>query len=274
MKLQRGLTFLKRHLLKNPRFLLWYALHFFLPGYTFKVKFCGPEELVEALQAGKSLIRMGDGEVHLMNGGSLPFQRFDPELASVLFTVIAKYTDDSPYVLGVNEVPLVRRNSELRTRNLLHTWLPSKVYWDLYYNHDATYVDASVFYYNHVVPEHFEEYLLSKHLVVVTNKQNLERFQKNTKIPFKNVSFVETPALHAYDAYGSILEAVEKEVATYGKDKTVVLAAFGPASKVLAYDLLGKVVVIDIGNGLEIVYNESKIDYIANPFLEHAPTGH
>lgn len=268
MLIIRGLRFLIRHLFYHPRFLFSYAVHFFASDYTFKVNFYQPNELRMHLAAGKSIIRMGDGEVYLMNGGDLGFQRYHPELARMLFEIISTYTDQSRYVLGVNEIPLIRTNKEMREKNLLHSWLPSKVYYDLYYNKRATYIDASVFYYNDVIPSHLGEYLASKHLVVVTKPENIDTFRANSQIPFTDVSFVETPATHAYDEYATIRNKVQIDVDTHGKERTVVLAAFGPASKVLAYELSEDgVVVIDIGHGLDIAYSERKIDYIANPFL-------
>ena len=67
---KRALKFIQRNLLKNTRFFLMYALHWFDPDYSFTPRFFTADELLEQLDSGKSLIRYGDRETYLMNYGS------------------------------------------------------------------------------------------------------------------------------------------------------------------------------------------------------------
>ena len=263
----RAFRYIKLHLFNNPRYLFFYGLHFFDPNYTFKANFYSREDFAHLVEEGKTVIRLGDGEVHLMNRGDLGFQEYNPILREKMLSMIRAYNDSCQYILGFNIIPLESPNSALRKINLLNSWLPSKVYFDLYFNKKAKYVDASVFYYNEVIPKYLEKFLLSKHLIVVSRSGNISAFKDNSSIPFRDVSFIETLDEHAFRDYSQIKEKVLQEVEKYGKDKALVLVSCGPAGKVLAYDLLGQVQVLDIGFGIEIVYSDKKIDYIANPFL-------
>lgn len=265
--LRRVFRYIKLHLFNSPRYFFYYCLHYFDPNYILKADFYNREDFSRLVEEGKTVIRLGDGEVHLMNRGDLGFQEYDPILREKMFNMIKFYTNDSAYILGFNVIPLESPNSSLRRVNLLNSWLPSKVYFDLYFNKKAKYVDASVFYYNEVIPKYLEKFLLSKHLIVVSRSGNIEAFKDNSFIPFSDVSFIETLDEHAFRDYSQIKEKVLQEVKKYGKENTVVLVSCGPAGKILAYDLLNQVQVLDIGLGIEIVYSEKKIDYIANPFL-------
>ena len=265
--LYRILRYIKLHLFSDPRYFFTYLWHFFDPNYIIKADFYTNEEMVSYIEKGKSFIRIGDGEIYLLNRGSLGFQEYDPLLREKLLGMVKSYSPESSYLLGFNVIPLQSTNKSLRKINLLNSWLPSKVYFDLYFNKNVKYVDASVFYYNDTVKNYLEKFLLSKRIILVSKKEYIDNFKNNKAIPFKDVSFVETLDKNAFRDFFSLKEKVLLEVEKYGKDKSLVLISCGPAGKVLAYDLLDKVQVLDIGLGVEIIYSNKKIDYIANPFL-------
>ncbi len=264
----RIIRYIKIHLINNPRYFFTYALHYYDPGYTFKVNFYTGDEMKELLVKRRSIIRIGDGEVYLMNRGGISFQEYDPAIRQAFFSMIREYDNRSTYVLGYNKIPLESPNQKMRTVNLLHSWLPLKVYYDLYFSKEMRYVDASLFYYNDTIPKCFEEFLLTQHLVLVSKESNLELFKNNPRIPFSDVSFVVTPETNAYREKQRIHEAINAAVATNGKERTVVVMACGPAGKVIGYQLVKDgVMVLDLGLGIEVAYSDTKIDYIANPFL-------
>ncbi len=264
--LKRALRFFLFHIIKNPAYLFTYARHFFSPDYSFKVEYFTVSEVESAVKEGKSIIRIGDGEVYYLNKGGLPSQEYDAKLREEMFEMVHTYSSESRYLLGFNKVPLETSNTLMRERNLLHSWLPVKVYYDLYLRKKTTkYFDASIFYYNDTIPKYFEAYLKEKHLIIVSNGANIEKFKNNTQIPFHNVSYVETPKTQAYASIEVIMENIKAEVAGHGN--CVVLAACGPASKVIVYRLIkDSVQAIDIGTGLEIAYTDTRIDFMANPF--------
>ena len=264
--IKRGIFFFGFHLFKNPKYLFTYALHFFDPNYTFKVDYFTVDEIEAAVKAGKSIIRIGDGEVYYLNKGGLPSQAYDARLREEMFEMVHTYSSESRYLLGFNKVPLETPNTLMRERNLLHSWLPVKVYYDLYLSKETTkYFDASIFYYNDTIPKYFESYLKEKHLIIVSNGVNIEKFKNNTQIPFQSMSYVETPKTQAYASIEEIMANISAEVAKHRN--CVVLAACGPASKVIVYRLIkDSVQAIDIGTGLEIAYTDTRIDFMANPF--------
>jgi hypothetical protein len=84
------------------------------------------------------------------------------------------------------------------------------------------------------------------------------------------VSYIETPATNAFSEYEEIKEAVRTEVAhNGGYENVIILAACGPASKPLAYELSKEnIVTIDVGLGIEVAYTDKRIDYRIYPVTQ------
>ncbi len=269
MKLKRILRYISFHLYRNPRYLFVYAINYFNPNFIPDVKYHPTPQLAEILKEGKSLIRIGDGEVHLMNGNGIGYQKYDPLLKEYLFKIIKEYDQNSPYMIGLNKIPISKSNKTLRRDQLLNCWMPMKSYFAIYFDKNLKYFDATAFYYNETFPEYLESYLKTRHLVLVTRAGNIEKFQNNKSIPFTEVSFVATPAEDAFSEYERIKNETINEVGKFGKDKVVVLAACGPASKPLAYELAKEnIVTIDVGRGIEVAYTNERIDHIIYPDLK------
>lgn len=264
--LKRGMNFFSKHIKNNKAYLFTYAVNFFNPIYVPKIAYYELNEVVNLLKSGKSLIRYGDGEFYIMNFGSIHYQDFDPNLRNFFFKIAKDYQKDSPYVLCMNKIPFEKTNRQLKKDGLFHCWLPGKVMYNLFFNKNIKYVDQVLFYYNETIPTYLESYLLTKHLILVSNEKNISKFKENKSIPFKNVSFILTPATNAFTTYESIKSSVREEVIKYGRENTIVLAACGPASKPLAYELSYEgIVTIDVGRGIEVAYTDERIDYIIYP---------
>lgn len=128
-----------------------------------------------------------------------------------------------------------------------------------------------MFYYNETFPKYLEGFLIDKKLIVVSRAKNIDSLQLDPSFTFANVSYIETPEENAFSEYDNIVTRIREQIhisrAETNKE-VVILAAFGPASKVLAYDLSmegDSVTVIDIGRGIEILYKEERIDHIIYP---------
>ena len=193
-------------------------------------------------------------------GGGQPFQEHSPELKDKLFKIIKNYNDTSGYVLCLNKRPLEKTNKELKLLNLINCWLPSKVYFNLYFNKKSKYHDAAMFYYLDTLPKYFESYLSNKKVIIASNEDNIRRLEGGRALPFRDVEFIKTPKINAYASLNQIIKEILNIVDSNSDKKVVVLAGFGPASKVLAYDLLSKVQVIDIGHGVEVAYGDEGMD--------------
>lgn len=250
-----------------------YALTYFLPGFKIRINFYKHEDIIKLLEEGKSLIRFGDGEIHIMNYGPVHYQKFEKKIRDTFFEIIRNYKEDSPYVLCLNELPITQTNKELRKRNLLHSLLPVKSYYQLYFPKNLKYFDQMFFYYNDTFSKYVESFLINKKVIVVTRAETITSLKQNPRMPLKDVVYIETPKEHAFSAYETISSHLDEVVAKSLPTETIViLAAFGPASKVLAYEYSMKyknVIVIDIGRGIEILYSDTRID--DHIFPEYAP---
>jgi len=258
MKLARIIRYFRLHFFRDPRYFFLYLIQYFNTVYVPNIKFYDNEVAASEIMAGKSLIRLGDGEIYLLNHGDITFEKSTSELRLLMMALVTEYKEDSPYVLALNKVPLQKTNKQLKENGLLSCWLPSKVYFNLYFNQRSTYADAAMFYFKETIPKYFEKYLMTKQVIFVSNSEICAMFKQNSKIPFMETVFVETPKTNSFAEYGRIKVEVQKKVAEVGLKRAIVLAAFGPASKILAYELskLG-VQVLDVGQGVTAAYSTS-----------------
>lgn len=264
--LRRFIRFIFIHAFNNRHYLFTYTLHFFDSNYVPKVFYHELNELESIVRAGKSIIRFGDGEIYIMNGGSIHYQKFDSKLQKIFTEMVEKYNNESNYVLCLPREMIRRTNKQLRKENLLHCWLPMKVFFEIKFNHRAKYLDAFMFYVNETIPDYLEKYLKEKQVIVATNKSNIDNLKRNTSLPFSNICYIETPESNAFSEYEKIKNAIRTEVKKYGKENSVVLVSFGPASKAVAFEMSSEgYTLIDIGRGIEISYTEERLDHLLKP---------
>lgn len=255
MKLARFLRYCRLHIFRDPRYFFSYLINYFNSSYVPKVNFHNQDEINSLIHSGKSIIRLGDGEVYIMNGGDLPFQKYEKRLRVQLLEMVCNYSDSSPYVLCLNKIPLTKTNQELKKLDLLTCWLPSKVYFNQYFNKNAHYLDAAMFYFSETLPKHFEQYLKSKKVLFVSNKEYNELLKSNKNIPFEIWQYIETKSQDSYVDYENIKRQILNLIRTEKPQDMVVLVAFGPASKAMAYDLSQHgLQVIDVGQGVTVAY--------------------
>lgn len=245
----RTFKFFRSYFFHAPLFVLVYSVAFFLKGFSFAVSYYSKEEIKEKIKEGKSMIRIGDGEVHMLLGGDLSYQKYEKEIETALKKIIDDYTDESRYLLGVNELVMDKRNDFLKTKNKFYLWLPMKVCYFLYFNKLASYFDASIFYYDGVFDYFFREYLKDKKVVVVSLPRNIEKLKTSSYAD--NVSeYIEVTEPNPHDSYAT----VQQKLSRYkGRQDIVVLLSCGPTSKVLAYEFCEELQCIDIGIGLEVL---------------------
>lgn len=261
----RVVRFIKKYSVAHPRFFATYAWYYFSPRFLPKVSFLEPRALRDILQAGKSFIRFGDGEIYLLNGGTMGYEASTPRIRTMYQRIIRSYTKDAPYVLGINEGPLTTNNTDLKKLNLLHCWLPLKSYYQAFFPKNVPYLDSSIFYFNEMIPQYVEPYLLDKTVVIVTRKKTIEAIKSNPRVPFVDIRYVETPDTHTSRVYDSVYLSV-KAVSLASKKPTVVLVACGPMSKIMVYDLAAAGhQAIDIGIGIELMYTDTDKSYMVIP---------
>jgi len=84
--------------------------------------------------------------------------------------------------------------------------------------------------------------------------------------PFTHVSYIEAPAHNSFSVYDILKNKIRNEVEKYGKEDSIVIMAFGPSCKPMAYELSKEgIVTIDVGKGIEVAYTDERIDQLIYP---------
>ncbi len=261
----RVLRFVKKYGLAHPRFFITYTWFYFSKGFLPAVHIVPPSSLATFLAAGKSFIRFGDGEIYLLNGGTMGYEASTPKIRSMYQEIIRSYTVEAPYVLGINEGPMQTTNAELRKLGLLHCWLPLKAYYQAFFPKSVPYLDSSIFYFNEMVPNYVAPYLKGKTVVIVTRQKTIDAIKHNPAIPFTDMVFVPTPDTHTSKVYDEVLGEIKQKFSEASKP-VVALVACGPVSKMLVYELaLAGFQAIDIGIGIELMYTDIDKSYMVIP---------
>lgn len=216
------------------------------------------ETIDELLNTEKSLVRFGDGEIVMMRGRALKFQKEDEALASRLREII-RYKDDG-LMVSVQDIfgdlsmyiPASRRfwkDHLLAYRKYYDMWLdPDRVYASTSFSRCyATIQDRSQ------SPGWFEKIKRiwkDRRVVVVEGERSFTGVGNDLLSEALEVRRIIGPASQAYAAYDRILEACRR----MPKDRLMLLA-IGPSAKPLAEDLFHDGYrVIDIGH-LNMEYN-------------------
>lgn len=259
----RGIRFIARNIFKNPLYVLRYGFWYPQKNFLNEARFFGGDELAQELRKGRSLIRLGDGEIYMINYGSIPqYQPYNSRLRKIFLNIIQNYTDTSPYILGIPEEYVNMPNYKLKERDLLRCWLPLKILFKYKFSHKASYFDAHAFYREGGFEKVLKEILEKHKVLVVTSKKNIELLVSgglNTKI---DVTYLETAEYDAFEDYDKLIADIKNRVGNAKSDYRIVLAV-GPTSKALAYELssLGYV-CYDIGKGIETMYRKNEIEYL------------
>lgn len=206
----------------------------------------------------KSLARVGDGEISLMQGTSLRFQEYVPELAKKLKEVLN--SNEENVLIGFNDVFSYKSLRDCK-KNIKKFW--KQEIWekrDIY-----TKLDYKKIYENACVTRVYMRYKDKTKKVKLFNL--LKKIWEGQEIVFiegektrlgigndlfenaKKIERIIGPAENAFNYYNKILEEAKK----IDKNKTILIA-LGPTATILAYDL-GKLGyrALDIGH-LDIEY--------------------
>ena len=259
------LSFIRRNL-KNPLYVIRYAYAFFQKDFENHASFLTNEELIQELENGKSLLRYGDGEIYMMNYGSIPqYEPYNKDLRRHLFEIVKNYKPSSPYIVGV-PIFVNTPNHELRKdgkikNGKLNVWLPLKVLYHFTFPHNVKYFDAHLFYREGGFERSLDLVLKKYKVIIVTRLFNIN-LMKEAGIEGKfDVSFLITPERESFKKVDEIFKELQNRVGN-DKDKYRIILATGPASKVLVYKLSNiGIVSYDIGRGIEAVYRRNEIEH-------------
>lgn len=250
---------------KNPVYIFVFAFYFLQDAFKANARFYSDAEFVEEMKKGKSFLRILDGEIHILNGGSLGYQKYNERLSKAFKSMVQEYSEESPYVIGLAKEYINRTNGDLKKDNMFHVWLPQKVTFKIRFSRNQKYGDGHSFYRDGFFVKNMESILLDKHLLIVTNAKSIDLFKHNKNVPFKKFSFVETPATNSYDEYDTIVKNTNDALTKIPKiDNPVILFSTGPASKQLVYEFSKQgYSCYDLGRGFEVLYSDESIEHAA-----------
>ncbi|MDF2802131.1 MAG: hypothetical protein K0S61_2034 [Anaerocolumna sp.] len=188
----------------------------------------------------KSFCRLGDGELTIMQGRSIPFQRYNKKLAQQLKDILEYKVPDMyvgvPYFYFESMKKMnpyikkfIKNECTKYKKQLIDSADMNKTYIDTGFTQTyQTYYDYDFNSYFNKVEELFKD----KELIVVCGKNILHNLEYNIFNKAKNVEYIFGPSRNAYKDIGEIINQVKTE----DKGK-IVCSILGPASKVLVCEL-------------------------------------
>ena len=279
-KIYKVLRYIFRHAFVRPIYLFNYARSYFDNDYVEKVKFYTSGEIKSLLIGSdniqaKSIIRLGDGELHMHIGGNIDgYQKYSKRLARYYHKIITEYSSvTSPYVLAIPMFAL-ESNAVLRQKNLLSCWQPLKASFRTYFNKKEMYADAHIFYRDGNFDHMLRPILESHKLIMIAGRHNVELLESNkVKIHERlNIKFIQTDGVEDFNNFDDILkrffvliDCIKKDSISEGdfKKEYRILVSSGPTSKAIVYELSKQgYICYDIGKGVETMYQENKVQYM------------
>jgi len=192
------------------------------------------------LEKPKSILRIGDGELALIDGKDIPFQKYDRRLAEYLKKALTDdRTDlyvgiDYNYFHGFDNV-----TEQIRKHNYL--WGPEyKKVLMKYCNPDRQYISASFnqLYMDYVeydwqaYTENIKRFFADREIVVFAGKGIFDEFEYNVFDNALSCEYVWARKSDAFEEFDSLLE----KAGTYPGNK-VLCFVLGPTAKPLVYEL-------------------------------------
>lgn len=266
--LAKSIRYVLRHIWTRPVYLWNYMINYPKNNYAEKIKFYDFEQTQNILK-NKSLIRLGDGEIHMHNGGDIAcYQRYDRRLRDYIHNIIVNYNDKSNYVLGVPQFAL-ESNSVLKKKGLISCWMPLKATVKTYFNKEAHYADAHIFYREGGFDKILRPILESHKIIMITGAHNVKMLESakvniHQKLNIKFISTREVESFRDFDhtlgqVYNYIQELKYTSIEDFNRDYRIVVSS-GPGGKPIAYELSQKgYIAYDIGKGVETMYQENNV---------------
>ena len=220
---------------------------------------CQSEDTLKKIINEKcSFSRYGDGELNLILGNSIDFQKYDYEMAVRLKEILI--SDHSSMLIGLPDMfrdrpDLIEKTQAFwRCYNYLH-WSD----WGKVLMREKVYYDACItrFYLSYknkaiskTILELWKSVWDKRELLIVEGEQSRLGVGNDLFCNAKSIKRILCPSIDAYSVYDKILLSVSK---VCGKDD-LILIALGPTATILAYDLFEQgFQALDIGH-IDIEY--------------------
>lgn len=256
---------IKRYLFKDTKYLFLYLYRYFQNNYHNNCKFYTDQELANFIKEGKSILRLGDGEmsvIHFLNFPDNSPQDYNDALRSEWLKIIKNYNDDSKYILGV-PFTVNYTNTELKKVNRWEVCRQLKITYELIFNKNATYFDALAFYKDGGFEKFVAEYIKNKKVIIVTNEENIKKIASST-LASKEYIYVTCKDKNAYEDRLKIQKEIIEVIDKSGLPKTefVILLSAGQIKTILDNMSDKGYQILDIGRGLEHYYTGTSIEHI------------
>jgi len=265
-------NFIIRYLKNDPFFFFFFIPAVFKKDYLpyGKVFFFSKNSFIKQIEEGKSVIRLGDGEMALLHGKGIGYQKYDKKLKNKLIELIKKYNSkNSNYLLGIPEFVNLT-NEELKKNPLKFSiWLHLKVEFQRRFNKNEFYFDAHYFYQKDLNISFIENFILNNHIILISNISSINKFKQSKKysnFSFKSIDFIETPSDNSFIFFDKIIyeldNLLELKYKKINKKEIKLLFSTGPTSKVLVYHYSNKnYISYDIGYGIRFLWDDKDISY-------------
>ena len=196
-------------------------------------------ETIEKLKSsGLSLIRIGDGELNLIEGRSISYQEYSNSLRDSLITAIDTYIaegEESGYILAMpNEFLKCNGLRLIKKRVWVSSWSHFRRIFKNRYDESVSYGDAFLF------SKDFEE----EYSLLWQKKENIV-FLHNNKIYAdffkakygKKVDFIQVARNNSYQNIESTCQQLRDCLKEKNPKDTIVLVSAGPCAKAVVYRL-------------------------------------
>lgn len=198
------------------------------------------ETLLKVIEDQPSVSRYGDGELNIMMGRDIPFQKYDKRLADKMKRILQ--TDENEFIVCICDVfddysyltETAQKYFELHMRSSRHQWYKLLKPKKTYYCAQITRLYMGLKDKSRS-PEYFN--LLKKiwkdrDIIMVEGEKSRLGVGNNLFDSAKSIRRILCPAQDAFDYYDAIIEEVEKN-----EKDVLVLLALGPTATAMSYDL-------------------------------------
>lgn len=204
------------------------------------------------LENSCSVARFGDGEMDIIAGHSIPYQDYDPQLASELSQILGLESNERLMVCLSD----VFENRERYTEDCSSFWEGHLQYYQDYYRqickapwYGSTFISrpymdladksVSANYFRNL-----KKIWKGRDILIVEGKTSRSGVGNDLFQEAKSIQRIICPSKNAYAQIEDIISAIQ----TYGQDKLVLLM-LGPTAKVIAYRLSTTTMqCVDIGH--------------------------
>ena len=192
------------------------------------------------LTTPKSFCRFGDGELEIMMGNSIPFQRYDFRLAQYLFEII-KYPISNFYVgLPYDYFHSIDTLNKFSRKFIMLNGVKYREFILQYCDMERYYLDTG-FTQKYInsdrinLEKHFDDVkklFWDKDIVLFVGKDVLKKIQYNIFENVRSMKFIEVAAQNAFSDFDDILQYA----GSFPK-KYILCFILGPTAKPLIYEL-------------------------------------